>query len=541
MAQTATADPAASPIAPPSSGTDSGFDEFLKNYHASLEKSGAASQAAYGEAGAKLSELHKQEDALQPPPPPAPAPPPQEKNTSPVEEWGSIAMAVATLGSAMTRQPMTNALNAAGRVMQAYKQRDDDTFNRELAEWHTQTDYALKLHEYQNERYKEALDKIRGGEQGALDELKIELGATGDQQALKVLELRGQEGLQKFLSARDKQMQTAATKTDQAFMAGVRGSVMLAWAKKYNIDPNHPDPNHPPTAEQLHELHTDLMAVDNKDEKAGKIEQLEVKTPDGKTSEVAAEQGAHPGQWFSAVTGKQITFPEGSEISVKPPSSGRQAAAQITSMVNAGNEVAASLQNLVELPVAATGGWYMGVQSMQPDDLKEALHRSLVSTLTADDTKSLLVSFSGVSRAMATLEAAGRATGLVGLTHAASLLMPQEGDNGLTVLRKYGEIRQLTERSIETVKASPGVSDDQKQLLDQIVAQVKEAVPWTVHDINNLEHNPSDETVATFAKKLSAGAAGAGGKAAPDHADRIQNGWLYKWQNGKYEPVERAQ
>jgi hypothetical protein len=211
---------------------------------------------------------------------------------------------------------------------------------------------------------------------------------------------------------------------------------------------------------------------------------IELKQPDGTTKQVYAQQRA-PGDWVDAGTGQRIDIPPGTDIgAVKSP--GRQAAAQVNSMVNAGNEAVAAVGNLMDLPITANAGWMMGVQTERPKELGEAVKRSLASNLTSDEAKSVIVSFQGVARAMATLEAAGRASGLVGLTQQAQVLMPQEGDSGLTVLRKYAEIRQLTERSMETIMASPDVGKDQKALLSKISGEMKRAVPFTVKDINAL-------------------------------------------------------
>jgi hypothetical protein len=236
---------------------------------------------------------------------------------------------------------------------------------------------------------------------------------------------------------------------------------------------------------------------------AGKIGKPQMLDIGGK--QVYAQEVA-PGNWVDATTGTKIDIPPGTDIGVvKSP--GRQAAAQVNSMINAGNEAVAAVGNLVDLPINATAGWFKGQGQHPGSTPTEALQRSLVNEITSSEARSVTTSFQGVARAMATLEAAGRATGLVGLTTQAQLLMPQQGDTGLDILRKYAEIRQLTERSLETMKASPDVSKDQQKLMGKIAEEMRDVVPWTVKDINALQRDPSTEKVNEFAKRFRAAGA----------------------------------
>jgi hypothetical protein len=135
--------------------------------------------------------------------------------------------------------------------------------------------------------------------------------------------------------------------------------------------------------------------------------------------------------------------------------------------------------------------------------------------LTDDDVKNFIYSAQGAPRFLAQLEAVGAATGLVGLTRAASTALPAPGDNGPQVLRKYAELKQIVEQSLRAAKTLPGVSDEQKEDFDKTLEQIRTAVPWTVKDINDLERNPNKETVSAFAQRVL----GAKGMAAPGGLD----------------------
>ena len=239
----------------------------------------------------------------------------------------------------------------------------------------------------------------------------------------------------------------------------------------------------------------------------GKVSQIAIDDPSspGDTKIVPAQQNAKTGQWVTADANRD-PLPTPKRI-VSTGGSGRQAEAQTMAMVNAGNEASASLKNLVELPIGATSGWFKGLTSVPADSLAANIGRSVAGYVNDRDARSLQISWQGIGRSMATLEAAGRATGLVGLQKQAEALQPQKNDSYTTVLRSYAEIRQIIDRSVETIKTSPGVSADQKKLLDKIVKEAEQTVPWTVHDVNMLETGGKD-SVVEFAKKVKAGAAG---------------------------------
>jgi hypothetical protein len=236
------------------------------------------------------------------------------------------------------------------------------------------------------------------------------------------------------------------------------------------------------------------------------LQQIEVTSTDAQgqpaTKQYAAQQLA-PGQWIDAATGNPIDTSGGIKI-LGRAGAGRQAATQITAMIGSANEVVPALRNLIELPITATTGVFMGVQTDRPDALGEAVKRSLASRLTSDESKAIMTRFAGISRAMATLEAQGRATGLVGLQRMnEGAVVPQEGDSGITIMGKYAEIRQVVEQNIETVMASPDIAPAQKQLLEKVRKEIKEAVPWTVHDVNQLiAGKGSEESVRAFAARV---------------------------------------
>jgi len=112
-----------------------------------------------------------------PPPPPdtaAPTPPPAPtQQKSPMESFGSMASVIGILGGFLSHAPLTASLNAATGAMQGYRQRDLETYQQNYKQWQMQSEYAEKLAEWQNNRYKQAFDAYKDNH----DQLTAALGA----------------------------------------------------------------------------------------------------------------------------------------------------------------------------------------------------------------------------------------------------------------------------------------------------------------------------------------------------------------------------
>jgi hypothetical protein len=119
-------------------------------------------------------------EGLKPPAPPPMQPPPEVQPRGQGDAWGSLAMAVAMFGSAFTRQPLTNALNAGAAVNNAFKKQDADAARQALDQWKAHSDYAIKLHDFQYQAYRDALSKIGQDRAGTLAELQVLAAAFKD-------------------------------------------------------------------------------------------------------------------------------------------------------------------------------------------------------------------------------------------------------------------------------------------------------------------------------------------------------------------------
>ena len=154
-------------------------------------------QQKYAQTEDKLAAINQETGALQPPKLETP-PPPVPKTTNPAEIWGSAAMAMAALGSLMTRTPMTTALNSAAAVMKAVKANDNETAQAEFERWKIENENAIKQQNFQMEAYKSALAKAGKDETAAIASFTAYAHAFGDHTAAQVAQQNGYIGIQKL-------------------------------------------------------------------------------------------------------------------------------------------------------------------------------------------------------------------------------------------------------------------------------------------------------------------------------------------------------
>lgn len=146
----------------------------------------------------KTSAIDKATGALNPPKLEIP-PAPQPKQTDPTQVWGSAAMALAAIGSLLTRTPLTTALNSAANVMKAYKQNDVETAQMEYDRWKTSSEMAVKQQDFQIQAYKAALQKASVDQKAAVADFMAYAKAFGDDTAYEAARQRGQQGAEKLL------------------------------------------------------------------------------------------------------------------------------------------------------------------------------------------------------------------------------------------------------------------------------------------------------------------------------------------------------
>jgi hypothetical protein len=213
--------PAASPLAP--TPVPPTLDETNKVEKAEVTATKPKDQTTarigelegkFEETEGKLDAINKETGALQPPKYDLPKFEPPKK-TDPVAAWASPAMALAAIGSLLTRTPMTTALNAAAGVMKAFKENDREAEDTAFQQWKQSTELANKQQTFQLEAYKAALAKASTDEKGALAQFTAYAHAFGDETAALAAQTRGLQGAEHVTIDYQRMMNAAMEKMPQ--------------------------------------------------------------------------------------------------------------------------------------------------------------------------------------------------------------------------------------------------------------------------------------------------------------------------------------
>ena len=147
---------------------------------------------------------------------------PKPTQTDPWQVFGSPAMILAVLGSALTQTPLTSALNAGANVMKAYKQNDMAAADYNMEVWKTSVQNTLRLQDYQDKIYRASLDKFETDKSQAWAELQANSAALGDAPMHELAVLKNKEDLIKLIDDRKKQANSLESMEADAFHALVR-------------------------------------------------------------------------------------------------------------------------------------------------------------------------------------------------------------------------------------------------------------------------------------------------------------------------------
>lgn len=144
--------------------------EALKKQH----KADAKAEASYFDTRDKTFSTEQQNQIKRQqlvPPDAKPIPYKPTKPTSLIEQYGSIAMIFAMLGSMFTRNHAITALNAAAGVLNGFKEGDKEAAKQNLDEWKVANENLLKFADFQQKVYNEQLKNIDSSDALARDML----------------------------------------------------------------------------------------------------------------------------------------------------------------------------------------------------------------------------------------------------------------------------------------------------------------------------------------------------------------------------------
>jgi hypothetical protein len=204
----------------------------------------------------------------------------------------------------------------------------------------------------------------------------------------------------------------------------------------------------------------------------------------------------------------------------------------------AANEAAGSITNIMNLPEGSTTGEFQGQNTK---GLFSAPLGTLANRLTSEDTQRYNAEIANFGRYLAQVTKGGRNVTDSDVIKNQAQFAVREGDSPLTVLTRIGQMRQSLERALEVKIASEKTPAPLKEIYKARLAEVQEAIPFTVNDVNNIR-NEKDQT-KTFADMVS----GAGlGKdrakivdvATPDEAEKLPPGTKFRLPDGRSGTVE---
>lgn len=220
---------------------------------------------------------------------------------------------------------------------------------------------------------------------------------------------------------------------------------------------------------------------------------------------------------------------------------GSRAEVYFNRVISAGNEAAAAAKNIMELPTTTSRGFFGGRE--QGPGLLAAAKESLTNSMTSQEVQDYNTMIAGVSRNLAAIEAAGLAPA-GSLTHSMDSVILKEGDSELTKMRKMAEIRQIVEKGLEPNLSNPRIPQEQKAAVQNIINSMATAVPFTHHDITQLQQSGNPKQTLTDvvqARGLGSGSTlpqAAIAKLQEGHVTTFQNGQKWMLQNGVPQQVQ---
>ena len=187
-------------------------------------------------------------------------------------------------------------------------------------------------------------------------------------------------------------------------------------------------------------------------------------------------------------------------------------------VLTASNQVNKDLQNIVLQPLSASRGIFGG--RSQGKSLFEAAKETLATSMTTQEVQSYNVLATGIQRNLAAIESAGLAPPN-SLMHMMDAVVFKEGDTNFTKLQKLAQTRQVVEAGLETILSNPRMAPEQKQHAQQLLDDVRKAVPFSGRDVIKLGTLQQTDPKATL-KSVMESEKRAGGRAPQAALDYLR-------------------
>lgn len=202
--------------------------------------------------------------------------------------------------------------------------------------------------------------------------------------------------------------------------------------------------------------------------------------------------------------------------------SGREAQ-MFQRVLSSASEANAAIQNIMELPMGASSGVF-GVGASPGTGMLASAKGVLTNKLSSQETQDYESMMPGLGRSLSTIETAGLAPNGA-LTGQMGKLDLREGDTGYTKLRKMAEYRQIVVKGIETNLDNPRIPKEQKDVVRRIISEVKATIPFTHHDITELQRRQLKNPDLTIAQLVQGQGLGASSSLPSNSAPPTASGW----------------
>jgi hypothetical protein len=386
----------------------------------------------------------------------------------PVRAFGSWASVFGVLVGAMARAPLATSLNASASAMEAMRRGDLATYEDAKKTWKDNSEMAVKNAEWEWKAYQDAWGKFdkNWGEREA--DVKTVAALANNAAMLKISGAQAADshitaGLQQTINAR-KIIDDESRRMD----AQARG------VQDYNEERAKN-----PTLPAL-----DAMAPTQRGPLLQRLTAHGERLLD-REDKLAVAGTSVPKAYMiddklQYLTGPQLlalqqTNPDADIQPYRAPGAAERGVAERLGI--AGSEIAAHLKNLSELPKDTTVGLLPTLTDT--GSLANFLRNKAIRAATPLETHVMNQAFAGIGRNLAVLEAAGVATGVVGLSQQmAQTETIRPGDDSFVVAAKMANIRQIAEKALETKIKGGTLTPGQKKVAEEIIEKLHEAVPF---------------------------------------------------------------
>jgi hypothetical protein len=183
-------------------------------------------------------------------------------------------------------------------------------------------------------------------------------------------------------------------------------------------------------------------------------------------------------------------------------------------MAVASNEAAASMRNIMGLPVESSSGIFGGRST---SSLFTAPVDAFANKLTTESVQRYNAEAGKLSFNLSQLMKGGRVVSVTETKIMDDLLKIKEGDTLETAATRLAEARQIAERAMEVKIKSPNTPDELKDVYRENLRTIDQVIPFTVDDINKFvkERDKSITFGDELKTKYSRGAAAPEAPAAP--------------------------